>query len=366
MRRQREKVATTLQIHLSPADSDPMIVKAPDSDRPADPPNAAGLSAEQAMACHLRRAFKTDPDVFVFNDLRLVFDGEVAQIDHLVLHRGGMVLIESKSVSGEVLVNERGEWVRRADSDDKGMPSPVLRARRQEALLRAMLRVNSERLRDRLRLGTMQARFGRDWPIDILIVASDECRITREVDVPELCRADQATGAIDAIVDRHKRGRRSLNVLNDDGIQWLSPAEMGRLVQCLSSSHTPRSQALESAPDSQPSAPPVVASPAPVVALEAAAPVAPAPLAAGAYADEPPPFCRHCGSLEVHMRYARITRPYHFRCDRCDGITPAQWECGACGALARIRKRGPDFFRVCETCGTTAHIFTNPQVARPG
>jgi len=45
-----------------------------------------------------------------------VFDDEVAEIDHLVLRRGGMVLIESRNVTGEVHVNEHGEWMRCAGS----------------------------------------------------------------------------------------------------------------------------------------------------------------------------------------------------------------------------------------------------------
>lgn len=358
------------------------------------------------MASHLRRAFKTDPDVFVFNDLRLVFEGEVAQIDHLVLHRGGMVLIESRSVSGEVLVNERAEWVRWTDSHHEGMLSPVEQARRHEAVLRAMLGAKSERLRDRTPLETERERSGLDWPIDFLIVASDECRITREVDVPELCRVDQATGVIDAIVERRQRGHRSLNVLHDDGVQRLSPAEMGRLVQCLSSSHTPGQEGEESGdegmPDSRdgtpsalPEAPEASESLQPLAALKApevlappvipeaalpeiappaaveppAPPAAEEPVAAARGAarparEEPPPFCGDCGSLEVHMRYARTSHPYYFRCDRCGGITPARWECSVCGTPARIVKRGNDFFRECKTCNTSEYFFTNPRITR--
>jgi hypothetical protein len=50
--------------------------------------------------------------VLVFNDIRLQHDGEVVQIDHLVVHRHGMVVIESKSVSGEIHVLPDGQFVR--------------------------------------------------------------------------------------------------------------------------------------------------------------------------------------------------------------------------------------------------------------
>src|SRR2546423_13797828 len=73
----------------------------------------AAAEAEKQMAFYLRRAFGTSDHILLFNDLRLVADdGEVAQIDHLILHPNGFILIESKSIAGSVLINEHGEWCR--------------------------------------------------------------------------------------------------------------------------------------------------------------------------------------------------------------------------------------------------------------
>ncbi|MBU2602440.1 MAG: NERD domain-containing protein [Actinobacteria bacterium] len=366
-----------------------MIAKVPDTDRPTDPLNAAGLATEQTMAFYLRRAFKDDPDVFVFNDLRLEHEREVAQIDHLVLHHGGMVIVESKSVSGEVVVNEHGEWTRKTGSRHEGMPSPVLQARRQEALLRAMLRANSERLRDRALMGTLQMYFNRYWPIDVFVAISDRGRITRDSEVPELRKADQVPDEIKRVVVRHKRGHRSLNLLNNDGDIWLSAVEMGRVVQFLLSGHTPKtngrpvggvvggapaalaprgSSPVREAPSPTRQTPPpaTAADRSPVPA--SAPPNTPAaqPARGDTVAAGQERHCRHCGSTEVYMRYARTSRPYFYRCLRCDGNTPAGWHCTACGAEARISKRGRDYSRVCTACGTTVHVFTNPEDAPSG
>ncbi|MHB0979205.1 MAG: nuclease-related domain-containing protein [Thermoleophilia bacterium] len=321
-----------------------MIAKMPDTDRGTDPRNAAGLAAEKTIAFYLRRAFREDPDVFVFNDLRLEHEGEVAQIDHLVLHHGGM-------------------------------PSPVLQARRQEALLRAKLRANSERLRDRMLMGRLQARFNNNWPIDIFVAISDRGRIVRKTEIPELRKADQVPDEITKIVGRHKRGRWSLNPLNGDGDLWLSSVEMGRLVQFLLSGHTLKAgghptgetgaaatrdvkQPVSSAASAHDESPPVLSAPPPATALAGHATIL-----AGPATGEPQPRCRHCGSTDLLMRYARTSRPYFFRCLPCGGNSPARWDCAACGAAARISKRGPDYFRVCTACGTTAHIFRNPEDA---
>src|SRR5574340_855439 len=88
-----------------------VIAKTKDPGKPTDRFEQAGTAAEEQMAFYLRRAFADAPDVFVINDLRLVEADDCAQIDHLVLHAFGMFIIESKSISGEVEVNEHGEWI---------------------------------------------------------------------------------------------------------------------------------------------------------------------------------------------------------------------------------------------------------------
>ena len=61
------------------------------------------------MAFYLKWAFADDPGVHVFHNLRLEVGSDAAQIDHLILHRGGAVIIESKSVTSSVRINERDE-----------------------------------------------------------------------------------------------------------------------------------------------------------------------------------------------------------------------------------------------------------------
>jgi hypothetical protein len=60
----------------------------------------AEARAEKQMAFYLKRAFRDDSEAWVFNDLRYqADDDDAAQIDHLVLHRSGFILVESKSVT---------------------------------------------------------------------------------------------------------------------------------------------------------------------------------------------------------------------------------------------------------------------------
>ena len=67
-----------------------------------------GLQGERESAFYLDSHFKDSPNHAVIHDLRLVFEGEVAQIDHLVFGRAGLVyLIETKNYSGNLIVNSK-------------------------------------------------------------------------------------------------------------------------------------------------------------------------------------------------------------------------------------------------------------------
>ena len=116
-----------------------MIIKELENIKTNDKFEQAGYNAESQLAFYLNREFKDDPLFLVFNNLRFEKAGDACQIDHLVLHRYGMVIIESKSVTTRVEVNELGEWKRWFNNDWQGMPSPILQAKRQGKFLKDYL-----------------------------------------------------------------------------------------------------------------------------------------------------------------------------------------------------------------------------------
>ena len=116
-----------------------MIVKELDPLKSNDKFEQAGHYAESQLAFYLKREFEYDLQIFVFNHLRLKKAGDACQIDHLVLHPYGMIIIESKSVTTRVEVNELGEWKRWFNTAWQGMPSPVLQAQRQGKFLKDYL-----------------------------------------------------------------------------------------------------------------------------------------------------------------------------------------------------------------------------------
>ncbi len=165
----------------------------------------AGYNAESQMAFYLKREFKDDSQFLVFNNLRFEKDGDACQIDHLVLHRYGMVIIESKSVTTRVEVNELGEWKRWFNNTEKGMPSPILQAQRQGKFLKNYLEDHVETLLDKLILGR-QAHFN-EMPIDLLVAVSDSGIINRPKNdqLNTIFKADQIADKVKGIVSEYRK-----------------------------------------------------------------------------------------------------------------------------------------------------------------
>jgi hypothetical protein len=100
----------------------------------------AGIEGEKAAAFYLDGHYKDSQNNVVLHDLRFQIDGEVAQIDHLVINRTGyVVLIETKNYSGDLEVNAHGEFTARYGKDRYGIPSPFEQSRRHARILGRLL-----------------------------------------------------------------------------------------------------------------------------------------------------------------------------------------------------------------------------------
>ncbi|MEL7473593.1 MAG: nuclease-related domain-containing protein, partial [Planctomycetota bacterium] len=248
----------------------------------SDQRRRAGASAERQMAFYLHRAFGASEAVVVLNDLRLIdpsqpeHDGRagVCQIDHLVLHRFGAIIVESKSVFDEVSVRGDGaggdEWTRRYQGREQGFASPIQQARRQGVFLRAYLHQHrasllgkvSKGLRTMTKLlsGTDHRGFSL-MPIQVVVAISDGGKIRRvggwtppsDPFRTFVSKADLAADKAHDEIKKHEAASRLLSKTDGEyGVWAMKPEEVGEVATFLRANHQP-----------QPDAPVAVSAPVP-------------------------------------------------------------------------------------------------------
>jgi len=316
-----------------------------DTDRMA----ATGARSEAQMAFYLKRAFADAASVQVFHDLRLAYEdgSDAAQIDHLVLHSGGIVIIESKSVTSEVRINENLEFSRLWDGRWQGFRSPVQQSKLQVDFLRKVLAANVGSLRDKAIFGLIQKGFGH-FPFDILVAISDSGIIHRKAEIPEVLKADHVADRLKEIMGRRCIGFAAFAMKSkNDNDPWvnLSPSEMKRIADFMNASHRPQAQKPRAAPVIQPA----------IVTATSIPAQKPEPVKVPLATTTTKPACKHCNSGKVNVAYGRN---YYLKCDACGKNTPIDYACTKCGKDSRIRREKLIHYRECQ-CGHTEVYLVN-------
>lgn len=100
-----------------------------------------GIQGERDSAHYIDSYFKDRENHVVLHDLRFEVDGEVAQIDHLILNRAGNIfLLETKNYGGNLVINEQGEFTVNYEGGRRyGIPSPIEQSLRHERILSKLL-----------------------------------------------------------------------------------------------------------------------------------------------------------------------------------------------------------------------------------
>ncbi len=310
-----------------------MIIKELDPFEPADKYERAGRRAEEQIAHYLKRFFGKHPDIDVINGLRIEHEGDFAQMDHLVIHPNGMVIVESKSVAGKVQIKDDGQWVRWYDNQSKGMRSPITQASMQSRLLKDFL---NEKVR--------QKGFFDRLPIELLVAISDDGLIIWPQSGPlsEVCKADQIPERIEAIIRRDQVERGDA--------PRLKPDNRSKVAGFLCKVHTPLTKEVPISAVAEPVKPYNATSRTP----------AESPLQVKSKESKghlPHTQCKHCSSTNVQISYGQYG--YYFKCRECEKNTALKFSCPACGGDGRMRKQGNDFFAECKQCSESSFFFRN-------
>jgi hypothetical protein len=329
------------------------------------------------MAHYLNRGFREDEEVFVLHGLRLEDSGQpeqdgspgVCQIDHLVVHRLGLFIVESKSVTEEVRIKSDGsggdEWTRRYRGKETGMPSPIQQAQRQSNFLRAFLRCQGKDLLGKMPLGmriiakVAKGTDQRDFsnaPIQLVVAVSDTGKIKRVGGWSEpsepfrafVAKADLVVGKITQEIKSHRKGA-SLARTRSDGEygQWaMEEPEPKQVAEFLAAQHA-----------GHPGAKPARSKRTPPTQDRK---LPPNKSAGAGHAQDV--ACKHCGSQDLTAQWGKYG--YYWKCGACQKNTTMPAVCSACGAKrgqdneVRVRKDKATYFRDCKSCGTSETIWT--------
>ncbi|GAB3479259.1 nuclease-related domain-containing protein [Polaromonas eurypsychrophila] len=243
----------------------------------------AGIKGEREAAFHLDGHYKDGQNNVLLHDLRFQVDGEVAQIDHLVINRTGyMVLIETKNYSGDLEVNAHGEFTVRYGKERYGIPSPYEQSRRHARILGKLL--------ERLEIGTRTDKLPEFHNVVLMhpqaIIQRPDAKA---LDTSFLIKADQFRAWHEKLVDGFSTGGVFKAIFN-----IRSPDTIKAWGEKLKRQHRP--QDLLDLPDfMQPKPQPAkaVMEPRPPAPVFAAAPATPAPAQADASLAKKL-ICAHC------------------------------------------------------------------------
>ncbi|BFL85690.1 nuclease-related domain-containing protein [Shewanella baltica] len=325
-----------------------MILKTKTLQNTQTPQTMAGQKQEQDVAFYLRRAFKDHPEVLVINDFRFTFNGETAQIDHLIIYPYGFVLIESKSIKGHVDVNQHGEWTRSHGNNWFGMPSPIKQVELQQALLKEMLKQHRSEILGKL-LGIRQQSFGmRCWG-HVCAVSSDAVinRDTMPTAISELLvKTEFLVDKLEKIMNLKSKFMRIINV--SDTRPDFNQQELNSIANFLIDRHIdPHKLATEItlAQTQQINEP--VAHFEVIKAVEAKTQAATHSIL----------NCKHCGeSTNYTPMYGKFG--YYIKCNQCTKNTPMKQACPQCQSKnIKIKKRNEIYTLTCKDCNHDQRII---------
>lgn len=324
----------------------------PEEHRERDKFSEAGSKAEEQMAFYLKRAFRDDRETWVFHDLRFRSDDDdVCQIDHLVMHRSGFIVIESKSVTSKVRVHANGEWERLWNGHWQGMPSPVKQAERQIEFLRAAFQAYREQLLGKVLLGTTQVGF-KNMPFEVLVAISDTGSIQREGDSKQVTKADLIADRVREIIARHRKARSLLNLSLDfksmDGVYNFKDEEVEALRRWLIEHHYPRTLEEQRKPETPVvrEAPAIYAVPSPSPATPSVMPATGTVVGVGK--------CDKCGE-QAGIQWGKYG--YYWKCPKCQTNMPIKEYCPSCRGKLKLRKDKERFYKYCEPCKTREVLY---------
>lgn len=314
-----------------------MVLKDKQLSNAISPQAIAGQQQEKDVAFYLRRAYKENKQVFIINDFSFSHNNENAQIDHLIIYPYGFVLIESKSIKGEVRINKNAEWSRTVGAKWTGMPSPIKQVELQQKLLKEYLSAHRGDILPKL-LGIKSQSFDfRCWH-SICAVSSNSI-INRNIMSKDLSNhIVKSEFVVDKVKEIMKLRGVVLNYLTLDTRPSFSGNDLQSITSFLLGSCESK---------------PLIQVP-PKIVEQSIKPISKALL-----------HCKKCGEPDDLLpKYGKYG--YFINCKNCDTNTSMKMPCPQCQSKkTNVAKRKESYTLCCADCGSANQLIleTNSKLA---
>lgn len=314
------------------------IIKEKDAINAKDIRVISGLKQEEDVSYFLRRSLKESDIHYVINDLRIECEGETAQIDHLIVHHLGFIIIESKSIVGEVKVNKFEEWSRSLNGKWSGIMSPIKQAEMQSSILRRLLNNNANLMLGKV-LGMQKYFSGYCW--EQLCAISSSAIIHRE-NIPEeinskIVKSEFLEEKINSMTS-YSFMKSFFSLKIEDSKIRLSKIEMERICDFLLKQHNPKGMSKNTENESQ-----ISTLSKQSLSIEVS------------NSQTSTMTCKHCKSLNLDPQYGRYG--YYVNCKDCGKNTQMKKPCSTCGsANVKVTKKSSTYTLTCE-CGNSEQVL---------
>ena len=273
------------------------------------------------------------------------------QVDHLIIHRYGIIIIESKSVSSKVKYNEHEEWNRLWNNHWDKMENPVKQAERQAKAIKEILVAKANQLRGKL-LGLMQCGF-KNMATDCLVALSDQCIDIKRPDndpyLHNVFKADLITDKIDKLIAGYKERDR---IFSRGEPPWsINTEEMTKVKDFLIAKHTPMVYE-QNEPKPEEKATADIPRTAVTTRIESQLQATPVSRTKEEKI-QALTCCLECGG-KVTILWGDKYKNYYWHCTACGKNFPINYRCPTCQEKLRIEKSKKEFYIYCEPCSLKA------------
>jgi len=327
-----------------------MLIKEIDDKTLNDKFAIAGHKAEKEMEFFLKREFSDREDICIVNDLRLVDDKDSAQIDSLIIHPFGFIIIELKSVTQKIKVNKLGEWTRIHDGKEMGIASPIEQAKRQKKFLINYLNQHAKKILDKN--SSLLDRLISDnsydkLKFDILVAISSSGIIIRDgAKDDNILKSEFIPEKIESLISKYEKESNSIFPLKKSSYK-LDNKTILEIAKFLARSHKKKDDYKSKIPQD-------TKEPKSEVKESKAKKILKPKRDTKANSKY---ICSKCKSSNIFITYGKYG--YYFKCKDCSGNTAIKEYCPKCKEKMKITKSKDNFYKECPKCKDKKLFFVN-------